>query len=80
MSLHERCTSDVCVLSSALSQQVVDEMGNVKFCLDEGSEPGGSWLKYVRTAISFEEQNMAACHLSGDQVSGASLLLWAASV
>ncbi|XP_070961931.1 histone-lysine N-methyltransferase PRDM16-like [Oncorhynchus clarkii lewisi] len=43
-------------------------MGNVKFCLDEGSEPGGSWLKYVRTAISFEEQNMAACHLSGDQI------------
>ncbi|CAB1329540.1 unnamed protein product [Coregonus sp. 'balchen'] len=47
---------------------VVDEMGNVKFCLDEGSEAGGSWLKYVRTAPSFEEQNLAACHLSGDQI------------
>uniref|UniRef100_A0AAZ3Q9C0 C2H2-type domain-containing protein n=1 Tax=Oncorhynchus tshawytscha TaxID=74940 RepID=A0AAZ3Q9C0_ONCTS len=68
VSLHERCTSDLCVLSSALSQQVVDEMGNVKFCLDEGSDPGGSWLKYVHTAISNEEQNMAACHLSGDQI------------
>uniref|UniRef100_A0A8C7I9H3 C2H2-type domain-containing protein n=1 Tax=Oncorhynchus kisutch TaxID=8019 RepID=A0A8C7I9H3_ONCKI len=68
VSLHERCTSDVWVLSSALSQQVVDEMGNVKFCLDEGSDPGRSWLKYVRTAISNKEQNMAACHLSGDQI------------
>ncbi|XP_041702009.2 histone-lysine N-methyltransferase PRDM16 isoform X2 [Coregonus clupeaformis] len=49
-------------------KKVVDEMGNVKFCLDEGSEAGGSWLKYVRTAPSFEEQNLAACHLSGDQI------------
>ncbi|CDQ84148.1 unnamed protein product [Oncorhynchus mykiss] len=60
---NRRFTSDLCVL-----QQVVDEMGNVKFCLDEGSEAGGSWLKYVRTAPSFEEQNLAACHLSGDQI------------
>ncbi|XP_071203135.1 histone-lysine N-methyltransferase PRDM16-like isoform X3 [Salvelinus alpinus] len=66
----EQMLNDHEVMSSPESciKKVVDEMGNVKFCLDEGSEPGGTWLKYVRTAISFEEQNMAACHLSGDQI------------
>uniref|UniRef100_A0A3Q4G8V6 PR domain zinc finger protein 16-like n=1 Tax=Neolamprologus brichardi TaxID=32507 RepID=A0A3Q4G8V6_NEOBR len=29
---------------------------------------GNSWLKYVRSAPSFEEQNLAACHLTGDQI------------
>ncbi|KAI9530968.1 Histone-lysine N-methyltransferase prdm16 [Dissostichus eleginoides] len=47
---------------------VVDDMGNVKFALDTGPDtPGNSWLKYVRSAPSFEEQNLAACHLTGDQ-------------
>ena len=56
-------------------QQVVDDMGNVKFCVDPGSDAAsGSWLKYVRTAPSFDEQNLAVCHLSGDQVSGVPLL------
>lgn len=45
-------------------------MGNVKFALDTGPDASGnSWLKYVRSAPSFEEQNLAACHLTGDQVS-----------
>lgn len=45
-------------------------MGNVKFALDTGPDAtGNSWLKYVRSAPSFEEQNLAACHLTGDQVS-----------
>lgn len=45
-------------------------MGNVKFALDTGPETtSNSWLKYVRSALSFEEQNLAACHLTGDQVS-----------
>uniref|UniRef100_A0A8C4ZWZ2 C2H2-type domain-containing protein n=1 Tax=Gadus morhua TaxID=8049 RepID=A0A8C4ZWZ2_GADMO len=44
-------------------------MGNVKFALDSGSEAACStWLKYVRCAPSFEEQNLAACHLTGDQI------------
>lgn len=51
-------------------QQVVDNMGNIKFALDTGPDAAGnSWLKYVRSAPSFEEQNLAACHLTGDQVS-----------
>lgn len=45
-------------------------MGNVKFALDTGPDANSnSWLKYVRSAPSFEEQNLAACHLTGDQVS-----------
>ncbi|XP_045065354.1 histone-lysine N-methyltransferase PRDM16-like isoform X2 [Coregonus clupeaformis] len=66
----EQMLNDHEVMSSPESciKKVVDEMGSVKFCLDEGSEAGGSWLKYVRTAPSFEEQNLAACHLSGDQI------------
>lgn len=45
-------------------------MGNIKFALDTGLDAtGNSWLKYVRSAPSFEEQNLAACHLTGDQVS-----------
>lgn len=44
-------------------------MGNVKFALDTGPDANGnSWLKYVRSAPSFEEQNLVACHLTGDQV------------
>jgi len=44
-------------------------MGNVKFALDTGPDgASSSWLKYVRSAPSFEEQNLAACHLTGDQV------------
>lgn len=51
-------------------QQVVDDMGNIKFALDTGPDANSnSWLKYVRCAPSFEEQNLAACHLTGDQVS-----------
>lgn len=50
-------------------------MGNVKFALDTGPDAAGnSWLKYVRSAPSFEEQNLAACHLTGDQVSAMTTL------
>ncbi len=51
----------------------MDNMGNVKFCLDEALE--GSWLKYVRTAPSHEESNLAICHISEDQVSSVIPLL-----
>jgi len=52
-----------------LCLQVMDNMGNVKFCLDGALEASGSWLKYVRTAPSHEEHNLAMCHISEDQVS-----------
>lgn len=48
-------------------------MGSVKFALDTGPD-AASWLKYVRSALSFEEQNLVACHLTGDQVSDATAL------
>ncbi|KAG9332832.1 hypothetical protein JZ751_014931 [Albula glossodonta] len=47
--------------------RVVGDMGNVKFCVDSSLEGTGCWLKYVRTAPTFEEQNLAVCHLSGEQ-------------
>ncbi|PWA30913.1 hypothetical protein CCH79_00010616 [Gambusia affinis] len=51
------------------TSNVVDDMGNVKFALDTGPDTtSNSWLKYVRSALSFEEQNLTACHLTGDQI------------
>uniref|UniRef100_A0A3Q3AP81 PR/SET domain 16 n=1 Tax=Kryptolebias marmoratus TaxID=37003 RepID=A0A3Q3AP81_KRYMA len=48
---------------------VVDDMGSMKFALDTGPDAtSNSWLKYVRSAPSFEEQNLVACHLTGDQI------------
>lgn len=50
-------------------------MGSVKFALDTGPDAASSsWLKYVRSALSFEEQNLVACHLTGDQVSDVTTL------
>ncbi|KAM7404502.1 hypothetical protein PAMP_011845 [Pampus punctatissimus] len=64
MKLQTTCASD-----KAAHIKVVDDMGNVKFALDTGLDAtSNSWLKYVRSAPSFEEQNLAACHLTGDQI------------
>ncbi|XP_054612521.1 histone-lysine N-methyltransferase PRDM16 isoform X6 [Dunckerocampus dactyliophorus] len=63
MNDHEDASPDNCV------KKVVDDMGNIKFSLDTGPDAASnSWLKYVRSAPSFEEQNLAACHLTGDQI------------
>ncbi|XP_061691064.1 histone-lysine N-methyltransferase PRDM16 isoform X13 [Syngnathoides biaculeatus] len=63
MNDHEESSPDSCV------KKVVDDMGNIKFSLDTSPDaPSNSWLKYVRSAPSFEEQNLAACHLTGDQI------------
>lgn len=52
-------------------------MGSMKFALDTGPEANSnSWLKYVRSAPSFEEQNLVACHLTGDQVSDLKTLFY----
>lgn len=52
-------------------------MGNIKFALDTGPDANSnSWLKYVRSAPSFEEQNLAACHLTEDQVSDMTEMSW----
>ncbi|XP_030640287.1 histone-lysine N-methyltransferase PRDM16 isoform X2 [Chanos chanos] len=60
LSDHEVSSQDSCI------KKVIDDMGNVKFCVDGTQE--SSWLKYVRTAPSYEEQNLTICHLSGDQI------------
>ncbi|XP_077079849.1 histone-lysine N-methyltransferase PRDM16 isoform X2 [Siphateles boraxobius] len=59
---HETSSQDSCI------KKVMDNMGNVKFCLDGALEASGSWLKYVRTAPSHEEHNLAMCHISEDQI------------
>uniref|UniRef100_A0A673GKV3 Uncharacterized protein n=1 Tax=Sinocyclocheilus rhinocerous TaxID=307959 RepID=A0A673GKV3_9TELE len=59
---HETSSQDSCI------KKVMDNMGNVKFCLDGALEDSGSWLKYVRTAPSHEEHNLAICHISEDQI------------
>uniref|UniRef100_A0A667XMZ3 PR domain containing 16 n=1 Tax=Myripristis murdjan TaxID=586833 RepID=A0A667XMZ3_9TELE len=40
----------------------------ISLCLVFPDATSSSWLKYVRSAPSFEEQNLAACHLTGDQI------------
>ncbi|XP_032376544.1 histone-lysine N-methyltransferase PRDM16 isoform X3 [Etheostoma spectabile] len=63
MNDHDEASPDSCI------KKVVDNMGDVKFALDTGPDAtSNSWLKYVRSAPSFEEQNLAACHLTGDQI------------
>ncbi|XP_005167358.2 histone-lysine N-methyltransferase PRDM16 isoform X6 [Danio rerio] len=60
---HETSSQDSCI------KKVMDNMGNVKFCLDGALEASGScWLKYVRTAPSHLEHNLAMCHISEDQI------------
>eukprot|EP00066_Takifugu_rubripes_P011425 XP_011600691.1 PREDICTED: PR domain zinc finger protein 16 isoform X4 [Takifugu rubripes] len=63
MNDSEEASPDSCI------KKVVDNMGNIKFALDTGPDANSnSWLKYVRSAPSFEEQNLVACHLTGDQI------------
>ncbi|XP_074498642.1 histone-lysine N-methyltransferase PRDM16 isoform X1 [Sebastes fasciatus] len=63
MNDDDEASPDSCI------KKVVDDMGNIKFALDTGPDAtSNSWLKYVRSALSFEEQNLAACHLTGDQI------------
>ncbi|XP_023812262.1 PR domain zinc finger protein 16 isoform X6 [Oryzias latipes] len=63
MNDHEDDSTDNCI------KKVVDDMGNIKFELDTGLDTtANSWLKYVRSAPSFEEQNLVASHLTGDQI------------
>ncbi|XP_066546862.1 histone-lysine N-methyltransferase PRDM16 isoform X3 [Amia ocellicauda] len=59
---HEVATQDGCI------KKIVDDLGNVKFCVDATLGGSGSWLKYVRVAPSYEEQNLTVCHLSEDQI------------
>uniref|UniRef100_A0A8C2CBX1 Si:ch211-263k4.2 n=1 Tax=Cyprinus carpio TaxID=7962 RepID=A0A8C2CBX1_CYPCA len=59
---HETSSQDSCI------KKVMDNMGDVKYCLDGALEASGSWLKYVRTAPCHEEHNLVICHISEDQI------------
>uniref|UniRef100_A0A3B3BCL4 PR/SET domain 16 n=1 Tax=Oryzias melastigma TaxID=30732 RepID=A0A3B3BCL4_ORYME len=57
--------------------EVVDDMGNIKFGLDTGLDTtGNSWLKYVRSAPSFEEQNLIYYKAVRDIEAGEELLVY----
>ncbi|MGH0146170.1 UNVERIFIED_CONTAM: hypothetical protein FKN15_041060 [Acipenser sinensis] len=49
---------------------IAGDLGNVKFCVNANQAGTGSWLKYVRVARSFEEQNLTPCHITDDQIAG----------
>ncbi|KAG5838692.1 hypothetical protein ANANG_G00226290 [Anguilla anguilla] len=59
---HEVSTQDNSI------KKAVGDMDNVKFCVDSSLEGTECWVKYVRTAPSLEEQNLAVCHLSDEQI------------
>ncbi|XP_072427980.1 histone-lysine N-methyltransferase MECOM isoform X8 [Chiloscyllium punctatum] len=46
--------------------EVLDELGNVKFCIDASQPDIGSWLKYIRFGRSYEH-NLVACQIN-DQI------------
>ncbi|XP_039615536.1 histone-lysine N-methyltransferase MECOM isoform X4 [Polypterus senegalus] len=53
--------------NSNLGWEILDEFGNVKFCID-GSQPDiGSWLKYVQFAQCYDQHNLVACQIN-DQI------------
>ncbi|XP_072442350.1 histone-lysine N-methyltransferase PRDM16 isoform X5 [Chiloscyllium punctatum] len=47
--------------------EIVDELGNVKFCIDASQAGSGNWLKYIRSARSYNQQNLIACQIN-DQI------------
>ncbi|XP_064424000.1 histone-lysine N-methyltransferase PRDM16 [Latimeria chalumnae] len=48
-------------------RKIVDELGNEKFCIDASPAGTGNWLKYIRVARCYDEQNLTACQVN-DQV------------
>ncbi|XP_072304782.1 histone-lysine N-methyltransferase PRDM16 isoform X4 [Eucyclogobius newberryi] len=68
MNEHEDSSPESCL------KKVVDDMGTIRFSLDSSgphhssSSSNMSWLRYIRSAPSFQQQNMVACHLTGDQI------------
>ncbi|XP_069774625.1 histone-lysine N-methyltransferase PRDM16 isoform X7 [Narcine bancroftii] len=47
--------------------EIVDELGNVKFCIDANQAGSGNWLKYIHSAHSYNHQNLVACQIN-DQI------------
>uniref|UniRef100_A0A4W3HPD1 MDS1 and EVI1 complex locus n=1 Tax=Callorhinchus milii TaxID=7868 RepID=A0A4W3HPD1_CALMI len=47
--------------------EVLDELGNVKFCIDASQPDIGSWLKYIRYGRSYDQHNLVASQIN-DQI------------
>lgn len=51
-------------LSLLLLQQISEDLGSEKFCVDANQAGAGSWLKYIRVACSCDDQNLAMCQIN----------------
>ncbi|KAM4693609.1 histone-lysine N-methyltransferase MECOM isoform 3-T3 [Discoglossus pictus] len=47
--------------------EILDEDGNVKFCIDASQPDVGNWLKFIRFAGYYNQHNLVACQLN-DQI------------
>ncbi|XP_032903739.1 histone-lysine N-methyltransferase PRDM16 isoform X2 [Amblyraja radiata] len=47
--------------------EIVDELGNLKFCIDANQAGSGNWLKYICSAHTYNHQNLVACQIN-DQI------------
>lgn len=50
--------------ASLSSQQISEDLGSEKFCVDANQAGAGSWLKYIRVACSCDDQNLTMCQIS----------------
>ncbi|MGH0159992.1 UNVERIFIED_CONTAM: hypothetical protein FKN15_061830 [Acipenser sinensis] len=45
-------------------QKILDEFGNVKFCIDASQSDIGSWLKHIQFAQCYDQHNLVACQIN----------------
>ncbi|XP_033884952.2 histone-lysine N-methyltransferase MECOM-like isoform X3 [Acipenser ruthenus] len=51
----------------SLGWEILDEFGNVKFCIDASQSDIGSWLKHIQFAQCCDQHNLVACQIN-DQI------------
>uniref|UniRef100_A0A6I8N171 PR/SET domain 16 n=1 Tax=Ornithorhynchus anatinus TaxID=9258 RepID=A0A6I8N171_ORNAN len=58
--------AQMCQSSSVFSpeEDITDQLGTEKFCVDTNQAGTGNWLKYIRVACSCDEQNLAGCQVN----------------
>ncbi|XP_023555240.1 PR domain zinc finger protein 16 isoform X2 [Octodon degus] len=45
-------------------KKISEDLGSEKFCVEAGQAGAGSWLKYIRTACSCDDQNLTMCQIN----------------
>uniref|UniRef100_A0A8C2VJG6 PR/SET domain 16 n=1 Tax=Chinchilla lanigera TaxID=34839 RepID=A0A8C2VJG6_CHILA len=61
---HPRSLWGALTLGVLLPQQISEDLGSEKFCVDAGQTGAGSWLKYIRVACSCDDQNLTMCQIN----------------